>query len=203
MDKAAFGLVGVALGFSLTIIKEWWFEKRKNQKTIEFLSIQVVCMLDRFINGCVDVVQDDGLFQGQYHSDGCCHPVVTQPTIEPEKLDVEWKVLPAVLMYEILNFPNEVESANNRIDAEFEFSAFPPDYDEGFEERQYQYALLGLKAYDLAFKLRKLSKLPENTQTGWNPIKFMEEKKLKIEKLRIKRAEENKEMMNKISNNNA
>lgn len=201
MDKAAYGLIGVALGFSLTIIKEWWFEKRKNQKTIEFLSIQVICMLDRFINGCVEVVQDDGLFQGQYHPDGCCHPVVTQPKVEPEILNVEWKVLPAILMYEILNFPNEIEVANNRISAEFEFSASPPDYDEGFEERQYQYTLLGLKAYVLASKLRKLSKFPEKMEKGWNPIKYLDEQKLKIEALRKRRADKQAKMLEKSSNN--
>ncbi|WP_310439735.1 hypothetical protein [Sulfuricurvum sp.] len=207
MDKASIGLFGVVLGagltVGLTVLKEWWFQREKNQKEVEFLSIHMVCLLEKFIDGCIDVISDDGYYQGQRESDGCLHPQVSLPIFEPQSLKVEWKALPSNLMYDILNFPNEIEIANRLISNEFEFSAFPPDYDEGFEERQYQYALLGLKAFELAQKLRNLAKLPKYESRGFDPIKIMNDEKDKTEKLRQRRAEEHAALMKKIETDKA
>lgn len=134
MDKALIGLIGVVVGVFLTLIKDWWFEYRNRRKNIEFLCIHIVCMLDRYVGGCVDVVNDDGLYLGQHGADGCKHTQATLPKFEPQSIDVEWKSLPANIMYEILNFPNEIEDANFRIEAEYEYAAGPPDFDEFFEE---------------------------------------------------------------------
>lgn len=194
MSSAIFGLLGVILGSFLTVAKEWWFDRRKNQKEVEFLSIHMVCLLEKFIDGCIDVIQD----HGEYDDRDCLTLTVSSPMFEPQSLKVEWKALPSKLMYEIVNFPNEIEIANRQISNEFEFSAFPPDYNEGFEERQYQYALLGLKAFELSKKLRDLAKLPQYEIRGFDPIKIMNEEKVKTEQLRQRRADKHAELMKKI-----
>lgn len=200
MEKAFFGLIGVVLGVFLTVAKEWWFQSRKNQKEIEYLSIQIVCMLERFIEGCVEVISDDGTYQGQYDSDGSRFPSVSRPKFEPGLVQVEWKSLPAHLMYEILNFPSLIEAADNKIKNVFEYAAFPPDYDEGFEEREYQYSILGIKASILASKLRKISKLPEREIIDdWDSIKILNEVKHKIEVIRNKRNDEHSKMLDNIN----
>jgi len=142
-------------------------------------------MLERYIAACAEVVADDG----QYNSEGRSCIQVSVPSFEPESLKVEWKALPANLMYEILNFPNYIETANCRIDSAFE-NASPPDYEEGFEERQYQYAQLGIRASKLASKLREYAKLPKREIGDWNPIQHMEDQKLDIDVRREKRAVE-------------
>lgn len=197
MSSAIFGLLGVILGSFLTVAKEWWFDRRKNQKEVEFLSIHMVCLLETFIDGCIDVIGDDGLYHGQYGNDEIARPQVDTPMFEPKELKVEWKALPSKLMYEILIFPSEIKIANGRINNAFEFLAFPPDYDEGFEERQYQYALLGLKAFELSKKLRNLAKLPKYESREFDPIKVMNNTKVKIENLRQRRAEEYAKAINK------
>lgn len=193
MSSAIFGLLGVILGSFLTVAKEWWFDRRKNQKEVEFLSIHMVCLLEKFIDGCIDIIQDNG----EYDERDCLTTTVLSPIFEPQSLKVEWKALPSKLMYDILNFPNEIEIANRQISNAFEFLAFPPDYDEGFEERQYQYALLGLKAFELAQKLRNLAKLPKYESRVFDPIKIMNDEKDKIEKLRQRRADEHAKAMKK------
>lgn len=176
MEKATIGLLGIALGVLLTLAKDWWLQSRKNKKEAEYLSIQIVCMLDRYVAGCAAVVGDNGLCHGQPDKEGYSHIQVANPKFTPDAERVEWKSLPANLMYEILAMPNRIEVANNRIDGAFEYSATPPDFAEGFEERQFQYAKLGIEANDLADKLRKHANLPLKHIEDWDPVVYMRER---------------------------
>ena len=198
MDKAAYGLIGVGLGFLLTVLKDWLIHRTKNQKDVEYLCIHVTCMLDRFVEGCSAVVGDNGLCQGQPDKDGYSKIQVSTPFFNPDKLEVEWKSLPTKMMYRVLNFPLDIENANSLIDSTFEEAATPPDYSEGFEERQYQYAKLGIKANELATALRILGKLPLKEIGGWDSIQFMEDNKRKIEKLREDRYKNNEKMFKEM-----
>lgn len=199
MDKAIYGLVGVALGVFLTVVKEWWFQHRKNVKDAEYLSIQMISMLDRYVAGCVEVVCDDGLYMGQPDEQGYSRIQVEPPNFEPEVAKVEWKSLPTALMYEVLTFPNKIEVANNRISAAFEYAASPPDYGEGFEERQLQYAELGLEANDIASKLREHANLPPKPKNDWDPIGFMKDQRTNILTDRTARESRHQELIEKLS----
>ena len=53
-----------------------------------------------------------------------------------------------------LNTFTIIEEANESIYAVDTYVLGPPDYDETFEERQYQYSKLGIKAATLTKKLR-------------------------------------------------
>lgn len=188
MESAIFGLVGVALGALLTIAKEWWFQNSKNQKEAEYLSIQVSCALEQYVARCAEVVADDGLCEGRPDEQGYRRCQVSPPKFEPELLKVEWKSLPTNLMYEILDFPYRAEVAKQRVDGAFEYAATPPDFDEGFDERQFQYATLGIAASKLAAKLRKHVKLLARSPGDWDPVRYMEEQKSAIELQRMERA---------------
>ncbi|MCK2149448.1 hypothetical protein MYE70_10255 [Marinobacter alexandrii] len=199
MDKAIYGLVGVALGVFLTVVKEWWFQHRKNVKDAEYLSIQMISLLDRYVAGCVEVVSDDGLYMGQPDEQGYSRIQVETPKFEPGVAKVEWKSLPTVLMYEVLTFPNNIEVANSRISAAFEHAASPPDYSEGFEERQLKYAELGLEADSIATKLRGHANLPPKPKRDWDPIEFMKDRRQQILRDRAEREKRHQELMEKLS----
>ncbi|MER0204217.1 MAG: hypothetical protein DU480_10250 [Nitrosomonas sp.] len=204
MDKAAYVLLGVVLGVILNAIKEWWFQRGKNRKELEYLAIRISCMLDTFAYEASNVVADDGLCEGRQGSDGCRSIQVEKPIFDPLSIEVEWKSLPTELMYEVLNFPNLVEAANHRISAAFMFSALPPDYEEGFEERQFQYAGLGLKAHALSEKLRRIGNLPSMStpeSEEWNPIQCMQEKVAEIKNVRERRAAKHRALMEKLESN--
>jgi hypothetical protein len=187
MEKVIIALAGVALGFLLNFVKDLWLLKVAKQKNIEYLAIQTGCLLDKFINGCFEVIWDNGLCQGQADKDGYRSAQVLVPTFEPEKADVDWKCLSSGLMYEILNFNIDIDNANAYISSAAEHSAFPPDFDEYFEARQYRYAQLGIKAFKLSAELRSLGKLPEKEFTEWNSIKVMEDKVKEIDVINKKR----------------
>ena len=199
MDKTAYVLLGVALGVLLNAAKEWLFQRDKIRKDREYLTVRFACTLDTFVTSCTDVVADDGLSYGQPGPDGCRSVQVKAPSFDPYVIAVEWKSLPATLMYEILNFPNLVEAANHQIAGAFKYSASPPDYEEGFEERQLQYAYLGLKAHELSKRLRKTGGFPfpdTPNPEGWDSVRFMVEKVAGIQDLREQRAARHKGFRN-------
>lgn len=191
MESAIFGLIGVVVGSLLSGAKEWWFLTRVDRKADEYLCIRVATQLERFVDRCAEVVGDDGLGEDGFDENGCRQLQVPAPTLELDNIDVEWKSLPANLMYQVLNLPSKIRAASHRVSAEFEHNAGPPDYEEGFEERQLQYAVLGIEASVIAGELRKYAKLPsERAATGmWDPVDYMQERKARIELVRNKRAE--------------
>jgi hypothetical protein len=110
MDKTAYVLIGVVLVVILNAVKEWWFQEEKNKKELEYLAIRISCILDTFVNGCADVVADDGLCYGQPDKDGCRSIQTKAPEFDPLSIEVEWKTLNAEIMYEVLSFPNQIQS---------------------------------------------------------------------------------------------
>lgn len=180
MMTAIFGLIGVVVGALLTLAREWWFHRQTNQKEREYLAVVASCALDAYARKCATVVADDGLYHGQTDQDGYHRIQTDTPKFEPEKLAVEWKSLPARLMYQILDFPNQADRAKSRVDDAFEHSATPPDFAEGFEERMSEYAKLGLAAANLADQLRTLVGLEAPAMPSWNPIGYMKEELAKI-----------------------
>jgi hypothetical protein len=181
MESAIFGLVGVALGALLATAREWWFQNRQSKKDAEYLSILVSCELERYAARCAEVVGDDGLCEGQPGENGYNSIQVQIPKFEPHALIVEWKSLPTSLMYEVLDFPYKAELAAQSVSAVFDYEASPPSFVEGFEERQLQYACLGLAALDLAKKLRNYVGLAQRDTCEWNLTEYMEKHKSRIE----------------------
>lgn len=187
ITPAIFGLLGVIVGAALTTLKEWWFQRERDKKEREYLAIQVSGQLERFVSGCVEVVQDDGFYRGQRGGGGEAAVQARAPTFEPEKLNVEWRSLDADLMYAILDFPARGDEAASWIESAHE-NAFPPDFEEFYEERQYQYAKLGLAASSLAARLRQSVRLPPRPapEGAFDPLAFMRQNVLESEQRRKK-----------------
>ena len=135
------------------------------------------CQLERYAADCADVVGDEGWPD----ENGLRSAGVKAPKFEPHSVGVEWKSLPASLMYEVLDFPYKAELAVQKVVAAFDCLATPPDYSEGFEERQLQYAHLGLAALDLATKLRSHAGIAPRDFGEWNPAEYMRRHKAEIE----------------------
>ena len=157
-EKYLFGLIGIVLGTVLSavssVIRELYAERRAKKKEAEYLAIRMVCIFDFFIEGCPSVISDDGLSRGQPDAEGYSSIQVKPPQLNVQLEDVNWKSFPPKLMYEILYFPNLIMDSESLINSTFEYAASPPDYYEGFEERQYQYSKLGIMASKLAGKIR-------------------------------------------------
>ncbi len=160
-------VLGVILGFTLNLIKDWIQNRAKKNTEIFYLSVLVINKLDRFSSDSLEVIADNGSLS----SNGEYSPVIKWPDFEPLSIDVNWRVLPEKLILDIFSFPSKINYANYLISGAFGNYSCPPDHDLGFEEMHYQYAILALEAMELANRLRKLSKLamPEYKQHEFNP----------------------------------
>lgn len=174
MKEAIIGFVGVIIGaFIGTIIpllQQLYFDYRTRKRNAQYLAIRTVCILEKFIDDCVDIVSDDGTDRGRpagnagttYDPQVICPKTINYPD------DVDWKCIDSRLMYQLLSLPNEIEIANRQILFAEESNSGPPDYIEVFEERYLQYAQLGLKALSLENEIRNKYGIPLKVKNKWS-----------------------------------
>src|SRR5436305_213062 len=115
MNEAIFGLIGVALGSFISWLQSYVADKKETHKKARYLAIRVVCILDKYLEDCAEVVKDDGLSFGQRNSEGCLEPQVKAPGAPDYPDDVEWITIEPELMYRILSLPADVEAAHRVI----------------------------------------------------------------------------------------
>ena len=202
MAEIIVGLIGVLAGSFIAGYKEIWLDRVRRKKGKEHLAIQVVCTFDSFIQRCADVAKDDGTYHGQLNKDGRAVAQVELPEFKLPEKDVNWQLLPVQTMYDVLSFPNSIDYSNQLIDAAFELSDLP-DFDIGFEERQYQYAKLGILASSIATQLRKECALPDIEYVEWNPVETLVNQKASIEEARERQYEAQKKLFESIENDTA
>lgn len=134
-----------------------------------YLAVRVSSILDPFVMSAVDVVND----QGTYDQQGEREPEEQTPTLTlPD--DVDWKSIDPHLMDRILTLPNEIESAKKSMSFVAEVIAGPPDYEDWFEERRYQWGRIGILALDLATDLRKRYALKPRDYSRYDPRPHLE-----------------------------
>lgn len=154
-------LTGIWLAHRFTQIREKQASEAKLKQERLFIATELIFLLEQFAEGCAYVATDHG-YQDQ---EGYTVPATSNPVLNYSSVSGDWRVLSTTLMYRIRELPivqNEAERTINEADAS------PPEYDEFFEERQYQYIRLGLKAVILARRLRHFADLP-NTRLDASP----------------------------------
>lgn len=169
---AAIGLAGVVIGSLIGVAKDWLLSGSKKKKDMEYLAARVVTVLDEFAECCASVAGDNGTSYGQQDEQGCYSPQVEPPEISFHDLEVAWTALPGYLLYEIMNFPNEVAAVKRYLNNVAELA--DPPYGDYMEERQYEYAKLGVKADHFASKLRTVAGFPSKEAYKWDPVTYME-----------------------------
>ena len=127
----------------------------KNEKELLFIATELVFHLERFAELCVNLATD----AGYEDSSGITRFSVVAEDLSLSQISGDWRVLPRQLMYRIRELPVLQNSADRAIGSAAEHDD-PPDYDDTFYERRYQYTWLGLKTIILARRVRKLVDLP-------------------------------------------
>ncbi|WLD24318.1 hypothetical protein NU10_02640 [Flavobacterium dauae] len=197
MTEAIFGLVGVLVGSAISWFQVHWTNKQAAKKNAKYLAIRVVCVLDKFVEDCADVISDDGLSFGQRTPDGLLQPQVKAPgpPIFPE--DVDWRSIEHELMYKILSLPSEVEGADRMIKFS-ESIAGPPDFEDWFNERSFHYSQLGLVAYKLSEELCEKYGIQKKTYNDWDPLEGLKAELNTVEKRRQKRMEPHNDFVKRV-----
>jgi hypothetical protein len=189
MTEALLGLGGVVLGAVLTtfltLFKDWWMASQIRKKQANYLAIRVVCVLDQYIESCAHVAREDDEYigrdqKGHFVSD------IKDPEKPTYPDDIDWRSIKQDLMYRILSFPNEIDSAHQAIFKEWEFG---DDWD-AFYERQYQFARLGLTAARITDELRQEYAIPRRALSEWSLIETLRSVKQEHEKRKAKAAQQ-------------
>lgn len=188
MTEAIFGLLGVLIGSALTWLQTYWTNKRSEVKSARYLAIRIVCILDKYVEDCTDVVKDDGLSCGQRDSAGCLQPQVKSPGPPVFPDDVDWKSIDQDLMYKLLSMPSEVEEGDRMIKLTDNI-ADPPDFEDWFDERRFYYSQFGLMAYQLSDELAKKYGIKKKAYNDWNPVTDLQHELEMVNARRQKRIE--------------
>ena len=180
-------LVGVIVGAGITWIRDMWAQRTMRSRNAHYFALRVVCLLDRYIEDCATVAEDDGSSPDQKNEHECSHPRTDLPAAPVFPTDLDWKSIDQRIVYKLVSMENEATRAKWMISGAEE-NAFPPDYAEAFEERRYQYARLGLSALTLAQELRAKYEIQAPEYGYWVPADRLTAAKNEIETYRKKRA---------------
>ncbi|EOV9619527.1 hypothetical protein ACN5LY_004168 [Cronobacter dublinensis] len=149
-------LGGVSLTHHFTRKREERATAAKQASERLFIATELVFLLEQFAESCAEVAMDNGYVN--HH--GISVPEITAPNLSYSAVTGDWRVLPAKLMYRIRELP-VIQGEADRVITAAADDACPPDYDELFEARQYQYTRLGLKAIIQSRRLRQFAGLPD------------------------------------------
>ncbi|HDG0630733.1 TPA: hypothetical protein PFA69_004885 [Serratia marcescens] len=158
-------LGGVYLAHYFTRQREERAAAAKQASERLFIATELVFLLEQFAEGCTQIATD----QGEPDQQGEYSPAVKPPELIVLDVSGDWRTLPPLIMYRVRALPILQSEARRDIAAASEHSC-PPYHKEGFQERQYQYTRLGLKALLLSRRLRKLAGLPDTRldATEWS-----------------------------------
>lgn len=155
VSSAGAALVGVYLAHYFTRRREERAAAAKQVSERLFIATELVFLLEQFAEDCARVATDKGEpdQQGEYS------PAVKPPELTVLNVSGDWRTLPSLIMYQVRELP-VLQSEARRDIAVASAHSWAPYHKEVFQERQYQYARLGLKAIILSRRLRKLVHLP-------------------------------------------
>jgi hypothetical protein len=203
MSEAIFGFIGVFIGAIIPWIKETLNERAQRGRHARYLAIQVIRVLEEFIDKCSDVVFDDGTSEGRpagrYSSGEMYNEAqVTCPEAPVYPPDLDWRSIDTDTVYRIVMLSNMKRSVDLRISDAADHDS-PPDYGEFFRARWEGYAELGLEAFAICEKLRKSYNLPQPDWRYYNPKKVFEEKKGEVERQRKRIEDSNRVFLSEQS----
>ncbi|GBF59253.1 hypothetical protein PbB2_02945 [Candidatus Phycosocius bacilliformis] len=164
--QAFWGLVGVVVGSILTTAKDVFLDRTKQKRDRQYAAVRLVVILELYAEACHDTASDGGEMVSNDAGWEERETMVSKPVLDSFPDDIEWKALKSDLTYRVLRFPVLIAENERAISYAFDEIAGPPDYDEGFDERQKRYAQLGLEALKLAKELRAEVNLPEQAADG-------------------------------------
>jgi hypothetical protein len=185
MSDAVSVVIGVLLGGSITVIKDYVASFTGRRRRGRFAAIRIICVLDQYVEKCVEVVADDGTVDGMpsgttQSGEGFYEPQVGCPEPPSFPNDIDWTSIAPTLMYRILSLPNQAHETDRHIYARGQ-DARPPEYEEAFEARWEGYADLGLAALSIADELRSTFKLKKTSiamsNPNWDSAQFLRSKK--------------------------
>jgi hypothetical protein len=197
--SAGAGLFGVMIGSAISWLQARWLSKKDREKIEEerdkaarYLAIRAVCVLDKFLVECTNIVKDKNSHGfTERKEDDLFLPSLSFPS------DVDWKSIDPELMYELLSFPTDVENSHVQIRMAWEIET--KDRMFGQEERAFHYAQFGLHACKLINGLCKTYGIKPKTYNdpNYDPVLDLTNERDHLYHRRIVRFQHSAEILRK------
>lgn len=160
MSEVLNGLMGAVVGGLIVIVGQYLLVESQRKRDADYAAIRLISVLEEYFERCVEVVLDDGTFQGEMlgrtnSGEPYRDPRVVAPPAIAYPEDVNWKSLPSKLMFRAFQLSNAAIAAD-RVIAKAGEDDFPPDYEEFFSARREEYARLGIESVKLAREFRRI-----------------------------------------------
>lgn len=175
--NVATGLITAGAAIAVVLLTHRFTLRREklaseNKQRIEryFIATELIFLLEQYAEGCARVAADSGDDNPQAERE----PTVSYPELDLTDVSGDWRVLHGLMMYRIRQLPIIQNEAKRTIAGVGEYD-YSPFYSAYFQERQYQFARLGMKAVILAMRLRKSVSLPESRlqDTEWSAYNML------------------------------
>lgn len=164
-------LIAVALGAFLGTFKDVFIESGKRKRLAWLSAVRLSVILDKYVDHCAENVQDTG----EYDHEGVRHTRVRQPNLEYPS-DLGWTSLHRQLLYAGFKLKAEHDSVENSLEFVGSEIAFPPDYEEYYEEKSVMFSEQGLAALELIRSLKDHYDVPTANRRSYNPRDTFERK---------------------------
>jgi hypothetical protein len=164
------GFAGVLVG---TAFVPWIGSLVARKRSARYLAIRIVCILDNFTDDCSQIASvwdPEDSSKNLSRSLGPAYPE-----------DLDWHSINPSLMYDLLSLPTAVERLNRYLSGAADLV---DDYSGYFDDRNYRYARLGIRANSMAERLRVQYKIHEFDPADWSPVHHLKEVVFDVEKTR-------------------
>lgn len=159
------GVVGAVIGHLANHFISWFKENKQSSPERKFVCIELIFLLEDYATKCADVAQDEGEpvgVEGEYES------VIRYPEpIDYSSVKGNWKALNSKIMYEVCSLPVLQKNAIQKINFIGSDSSTPPRHTKYFDARRYWFSVLGLKAAEIADKIREENGFPKSDLGEW------------------------------------
>ncbi len=157
-------LLAVAIGAFLGGFKDAIIESGKRKRLAWLTAMRLTVLLDKYVDDCAENVQDGG----DYDQQGERQTRVPEPDLTyPD--DLGWTSLHRELMYGAFRLKVAHDSADKALQFIGSEIAFPPDYEEYWDEKKVLFSHQGLAALEIIRSLTDHYGVPTADRRGYEP----------------------------------
>lgn len=162
---AGAAIAAVMLTHRFTLRREKLASEDKQHKERYFIATELVFLLEKIGEDCVPPATDYGEAEDEY---GLAIPGSRIPDISFSGITGDWRSLPPLIMYRLRELEKMSAESRSALIAAHEDDAAPHYVEYFFRRRQWSVSL-GLRAFLLAARLRKLCRMPSvKTANNWS-----------------------------------
>ncbi|MFZ4210565.1 hypothetical protein ACOZB2_03895 [Pantoea endophytica] len=183
MEKETWALLGAATAVAVPLVyntlKEAVFEFKKKKREENYIIIQLIFVLDKYIAECEFLSRNDGIYNPETEQ---VEMAYKSPVLNLSSVKGEYKYLSIPILYKLHSIETKHAQVRNTLttldDSYYEDA---PDFDAYYAKRRELYAYHGLHVIELSEEICRQFKIKHSSwEGGFNPAESIRERIVKI-----------------------